>query len=163
MRPGLRFASLLLMASLLLGAAASARAEMETLYLNNYGSGWGVWLRGHSVLKETERDFVLEVERISVEPNRAYPQNFDISGFRLAYYFTDKESGETLEQDAISGPPTPYLAKLRPSQPLVIENMTIAVEKPVPPGSAESIILELHVVTTSGVSIGVKVSELFEQ
>ncbi len=163
MRPGLRFASFLLTASLFLGATVSARAEMGTLYLNNYGSGWGVWLRGHSVLKETEHDFVLEVERISVEPNRAHPQNFDISGFRLAYYFTDKESGETLEHEPITGPPTPYLAKLRPSQPLVIENMTIAVEKPLQPGSAESLILELHVVTASGVSIGIKVSELFEQ
>lgn len=163
MRPGLGFASLALTAGLLLGSAVSPRAEMGALYLNNYGSGWGVWVRGHSVLKETDSDFVLEIERISVEPNRAYPQSFDISGFKLAYYFTDKESGTPLDQDIVAGPPTQYLAKLRPSQPLVIENMTIAVTKPVRTESAESLILELHVVTTSGVSIGVKVSELFEQ
>ncbi len=162
MQPGRRFASLVLTASLLLAAFTPVRAEMGALYLNNYGSGWGVWLRGHSILRETDHDYILEVERLSVEPNRAYPQSFEISGFKLAYYFKDKESGEPLDENSISGISTPYPAKLHPSRPLVVENMTISVMKPAPADFSQSLVLELHVVTLSGVSIGVKVSELFE-
>ena len=73
----------------------SAEANASALYVNNYGSGWGLWLRGHYFLRETDNGYVLEVERISLEPNREYPQSFKISGFKLAYYFQDRESGES--------------------------------------------------------------------
>ncbi|TQV76175.1 hypothetical protein [Denitrobaculum tricleocarpae] len=162
MRPGRRSTSLLLATGLLAATTASVQAEMGAQYLNNYGSGWGVWIRGHSTLRETEQDYVLEVERISIEPNRAYPQNFEISGFKLAYYFKDKESGEPLDESSVSGTSAPYPAKLHPSQPLVVENMTVSVTKPTQADFAQALVLELHVVTASGVSIGVKVSELFE-
>ncbi len=144
---------------LLLAVTAASQADAGPLYLNSYGSGWGVWLRGHYFLRETGRDYILEVERISVEPNRSYPQSFEISGFRLAYFYKDRRSGEALERDPVTGPPAAYRAKLQPAQPLIVEDMTIAVGKSVRPGENETLILELHVVTLSGASIGVQVGE----
>ncbi|WP_282604404.1 hypothetical protein [Pelagibius sp. Alg239-R121] len=161
MQSRLRSSCLSMAMGLLLVFATPNAAAAGALYLNNYGSGWGLWLRGHYVLKETENDYVLEVERISVEPNRAYPQSFDISGFKLTYYFRDKDSGEALDRDVVAGPPAHFPAKLRPTEALIVEGVTMAVAKTTQPNANESLILELHVITTSGASIGVAVGEFF--
>ena len=140
-----------------------ADTQASALYVNNYGSGWGLWLRGHYFLRETENEYLVEFERISVEPNREYPQNFEISGFKLAYYFQDRESGEALERDGVAGPPAPYPATLMPSKPLIVEGVTVSIGKWTQLKAEEALILELHVVTTSGASIGVPVGEFFGQ
>lgn len=157
----LRSLFLLLAALLPLLLLSPRDTNASALYMNNYGSGWGLWLRGHYFLRETDSDYVVEVERISVEPNREYPQNFEISGFKLAYYFQDRESGEALERDSVAGPPAPYPATVMPSEPLIVEGVTVSIGKWAQLKAQEALILELHVVTTSGASIGVPVGEFF--
>lgn len=157
--PSILRSLLLLFAAFILMSPAEASAS--ALYVNNYGSGWGLWLRGHYFLRETDSEYLVEVERISVEPNREYPQNFEIAGFKLTYYLQDRESGEALERDGVAGPPAPYPATVMPSEPLIVEGVTVSIGKRVKLKAEETLILELHVVTTSGASIGVPVGEFF--
>lgn len=157
----LRSVFLLCAALLPLLTAIPADLYASARYMNNYGSGWGLWLRGHYYLRETDSDYVVEVERISVEPNREYPQNFDISGFKLAYYYQDRESGEALDRDPVAGAPALFPATVLASEPLIVEGITVSIGKWAQLKAEESLILELHVVTTSGASIGVQVGEFF--
>ena len=133
-------------------------AAAERLYINTYGSDWGLWIRGHCLLEARDGRQVLELEAVDLEPNRGYPQALEIAGFRLAVTYLDATSGEPLPDQGVKGPRSDHAVALAPGEKKTVADLVLELP-PVPaPGAGELRLLVLEVVMASGTSFAVEVA-----
>lgn len=140
---------------LLMGPAVSA----ERLYVNSFASDWGIWARGHCVLHDDGGRYRLEIEALDLEPNRSYPQTYEVSGFRLAYSYRDKGSGALAGDAGQSGLLTAHPLHLPPGETRTVTGLVLEVPRGRPPRAGEVLLLELHIVTGRGGYFTVAVGE----
>ncbi len=133
-------------------------AAAERLYINTYGSDWGLWVRGHCVLEERDGRQVLELEDVALEPNRRYPQALEVAGFRLAATYLDAASGEPLGGRGATGPRTDHKVSLSPGEKQTVTGLVLELPRLAPPGAGEQRLLLLQVVMASGTSFAVEVA-----
>ena len=139
---------------LILGLATiptgSTAAAAEPVYINSYGSDWGLWARGHCRLEVRAEAEVLVIEAVALEPNRNYPQPLEISGFRLAAGYLDKTTGEPLGGQVASGPRVDYAVTLEPDEKHVVKDLVLRMPRGRPPGANEARVLLLQILVGSG-------------
>ena len=146
----------LLLLSLL--ALWSPPAVAKRLYINTYGSDWGLWVRGHCLLEERDGKQVLELEEVALEPNRRYPQTLEVAGFRLAATYLDAISGEPLPGRGMAGPRTDHALALAPGDKKTVTGLVLELPRLAPPGAGELRLLLLQVVMASGTPFAVEVA-----
>jgi len=137
---------------------SSAGAATERLYINTYGSDWGLWVRGHCLLEARDGRQVLELEEITLEPNRRYPQALEVAGFRLATSYLNVATGEPLPGRGATGPETAHLISLAPGEKQTVTGLVLELPQFSPPAAGELRLLLLQVVMASGTSFVVEVA-----
>ncbi len=133
-------------------------AAAERLYINTYGSDWGLWVRGHCVLEERDGRQVLELEEVALEPNRRYPQALEVTGFRLAAAYLDRATGEPLGGRGATGPRSDHAVSLAPGEKQRVTGLVLELPQLSPPTAGELRLLLLEVVMASGTSFAVEVA-----
>ncbi len=133
-------------------------AAAERLYINTYGSYWGLWVRGHCVLEVRDEGLALKLEEVALEPNRRYPQALEVTGFRLAATYLDRATGEPLGGRGATGPQTDHALSLAPGQKKTVTGLVLELPRLAPPGVGEQRLLLLQVVMASGTSFAVEVA-----
>ena len=133
-------------------------AAAERLYINTYGSDWGLWVRGHCLLEERDGRQVLELEDIALEPNRRYPQALEIVGFQLATTYLDSTTGDPISDRGATGRQTDHAFALAPGEKKTVAGLVLELPKPSPPAAGELRLLLLQVVMASGTSFAVEVT-----
>ncbi len=156
MAAGRHAAAGLLLFSLL--ALWSPPAAAKRLYINTYGSDWGLWVRGHCLLEERGGKQVLELEAVALEPNRRYPQALEVAGFRLAAAYLDSTSGEPLPDRGVAGPQVDLALALAPGDKKTVTGLVLELPRPAVPGAGELRLLLLQVVMASGTPFAVEVT-----
>ena len=146
--------------SLGLGPAPGVPSSVaaEPIYVNTYGSDWGLWARGHCRLDLREDRVVLEIEAVALEPNRNYPQALQIGGFRLSASYLSTASGAALGGEGASGPRVDYAASLAPGQKHVVRGLVLEAPAGRPPGENEVRVLVLQIVMASGAAFAVEIA-----
>ena len=145
---------------LLVGLLAlwSPAAGAEWLYINTYGSDWGLWVRGHCLLEERDGRQVLELEEVALEPNRRYPQALEVAGFRLAASYLDVATGEPLGDRGATGPEAAHAISLAPGEKQTVRGLVLELPRLAPPRPGELRLLLLQVVMASGTAFAVEVT-----
>ncbi len=138
--------------------AASRAAASEPVYVNTYGSDWGLWARGHCRLEVRAGVEVLVIEAVALEPNRNYPQALDVAGFRLAAAYLDKTTGEPLGRRDAEGPRVDYAVSLAPGEKHVVEDLVLRMPRGRPPGAEEARVLVLQILVGSGSAFEIEVA-----
>ncbi len=133
-------------------------AAAERLYINTYGSDWGLWVRGHCVLEVRDERLALELEEVALEPNRRYPQALEVTGFRLAATYLDRATGEPLGGRGATGPQSDHAVSLAPGQKQTVRGLILELPQLSPPTAGELRLLLLQVVMASGTSFAVEVA-----
>ncbi|MDJ0943080.1 MAG: hypothetical protein QNJ30_06430 [Kiloniellales bacterium] len=147
---------------LILGLATNHAGSMaeaaEPVYINSYGSDWGLWARGHCRLDVRADVEVLEIEAVALEPNRNYPQTLEIAGFRLSAAYLDKTTGEPFGHQAASGPRVDYAVGLAPGEKHVVKDLILRMPRGRPPGANEARVLILQILVGSGSAFEIEIA-----
>ncbi len=136
----------------------SSATAAERLYINTYGSDWGLWVRGHCLLEVRDDKLILELEEVALEPNRGYPQALEVAGFRLAVTYLDATSGEPLPDRGAKGPRSNHAVALAPGEKKTVAGLLLELPGLDPPKAGELRLLVLEVVMASGTSFAVEVA-----
>ena len=154
-----RLAGLFFAAALCLAATARPAAAGERIFLNSFGSTWGLWARCYCVIHDDAVRHRLEIEELSLEPNRNDRQGFEIAGFRLAYYYLDKETDAYLPGAGASGPALDHALSLPPGTHGTTKDLFVEVPRGDPPGEGETLVVELQIITRGKAYFGLVVGE----
>ena len=142
----------------------SSVAAAERLYVNTYGSDWGLWVRGHCLLGTRDGIAVLELEEVALEPNRGYPQALEVAGFRLAVAYLDAGldagSGAARREWEALGPEVAHAVALAPGEVEIVSGVVLDLPPLRPPGAGEVRLLLLQVVMASGTPFPVEVARV---
>lgn len=160
MRASYRTVWLCLLVGLATLASPRAAAPTEPFYVNTYASDWGLWARGHALRSETAESFRFEIEELTLEPNRNYPQTYEISGFRLAFTYRDKTTGDLAKAAGATGPRRGPFLKLFPNSKKAVADLALEVPKGRPPRAGETLVLELHIMTGNGGYLALEVGTI---
>ncbi len=159
-QPGYALKLAVAVALLLALAVPSAQAGAKRLYLNSYGSGWGLWVRGTCLLEQRDDRLILELEELTLEPNHNYPQAFEIAGFRLASVRLDAATGDRASEPPATGPQAEHPKSLAPGKKTLVEGLRLELPVGQPPASREVRLLLLQVVVLSGAAFEIEVTPL---
>ena len=138
----------------------SSLAAAERLYVNTYGSDWGLWVRGHCLLGTRDGIPVLELEEVALEPNRGYPQALEVAGFRLAVAYLDNGGGAAPRDWEAVGPEVAHAVALAPGEVEIVSGVVLELPPLRPPGPGEVRLLLLQVVMASGTPFSVEVARV---
>ena len=146
--------------ALILGLATTGAvsAASEPVYVNTYGSDWGLWVRGHCRLEVRGEVEILVIEAVALEPNRNYPQPLEIAGFRLAAAYLDKTTGEPLGRQVASGPRVDYAVSLAPGEKHVVKDLVLRMPRGRRPGAKEARVLVLEILVGSRSAFEIEVA-----
>ena len=152
-----RVFGVLAVALLLAAGGPPAQADPKRLYLNSYGSSWGLWARGSCLLEETEGGLTLVLEELTLEPNHNYPQAFEIAGFRLASVLLDAATGDRKAVAPAVGPRRDHPANLMPGQKTLVRDLRLELPLGQAAFSEQLRLLLLQVLTPSGAAFEIEV------
>ena len=138
----------------------SSLAAAERLYVNTYGSDWGLWVRGHCLLGTRDGQPVLELEEVALEPNRGYPQALEVAGFRLAVAYLDNGGAAARRDWEAVGPEVAHAVALAPGEVEIVSGVVLELPPLRPPGAGEVRLLLLQVVMASGTPFSVEVARV---
>ncbi|MCG8594563.1 MAG: hypothetical protein MI785_09365 [Kiloniellales bacterium] len=145
-----------------LATAPSVSSAAEPIYINTYGSDWGLWARGHCLLSARAEVETLEIEAVTLQPNRNYPQALEIAGFGLSAAYVNAATGEPLGRQAASGPRIDYAVSLAPDGKHVVEDLILQVPRGRLPGAKAARVLVLHIFMSSGSAFEIEVARRME-
>ena len=142
--------AILLVLGIATTATSTITAAVDPIYISTYGSNWGLWARGHCLLDAWGELGILKIETITLEPNRNYPQFFEITGFQLSVYYVNKITGEPLEGKIANGPRIDYTVSLGPGQEHIVKDLVLKVPDSGLPDRQGVRVLTLNILLGSG-------------
>lgn len=155
-----RIAGVLAAALLLAAGVPPAQADPKRLYLNSYGSSWGLWARGSCLLEAHEGGLTLVLEELTLEPNHNYPQALEIAGFRLASVLLDAATGDRKAAAPAIGPRRDHAAALIPGQKTLVRGLQLELPSGQAAASGQVRLLLLQVLTPSGAAFEIEVTPI---